>query len=109
MCLPVWQPALAMPSWPIAATYLVTFGLGTMIAMSIFTGVVGELSSQMSEQLQDPRTPGRLALASSIFALVMGGLWTGKAMASFPWMGRAVARIGALLASLGMRFTSVAA
>ena len=41
------MPALAMPSWSIAATYLVMFGLGTMVAMSIFTAVVGELSSQV--------------------------------------------------------------
>ena len=66
------MPALAMPSWSIAFTYLLTFGLGTMLAMSIFTAVVGELSSQMSERLQDPSTPGRLALASSLFALIMG-------------------------------------
>ena len=66
------MPALAMPSWSIAATYLLMFGLGTMLAMSGFTAVVGELSSQMSERLKDPSTPGRLALASSLFALIMG-------------------------------------
>lgn len=73
------MPALAMPNWRIATTYLVSFGLGTMAAMSIFTAVVGELSSQMSEYLDDPRTPGRLALASSVFALTMGTIWTIKA------------------------------
>lgn len=93
------MPALAMPSWSIAATYLVAFGLGTMAAMSIFTGVVGELSSQMSEQLNDPRTPGRLALASSIFALLMGGLWTGRAVASFP----CAARVRAAFAPTALR------
>ena len=76
------MPALAMPSWAIAQTYLVSFGLGTMIAMSIFTGVVGELSSQMSDMLDDPRTPGRLALASSVFALAMGTIWTCRAVAA---------------------------
>lgn len=53
-----------------------------MLAMSIFTAVVGELSSQMSEKLDDPRTPGRLALASSLFALTMGTVWTLKAITS---------------------------
>jgi len=77
------MPALTMPTWRVAVTYLVSFGLGTMAAMSIFTGVVGELSLRMSERLDDPRTPGRLALASSLFAVVMGSLWTGKAIASF--------------------------
>jgi hypothetical protein len=33
------MPALAMPSWSIATTYLVMFGAGTMLAMSIFTAV----------------------------------------------------------------------
>ena len=74
------MPALAMPSWSIAATYLIMFGVGTMAAMSIFTAVVGELSSQMSERLEDPRTPGRLALASSLFALIMGAVWTCRAL-----------------------------
>jgi sulfite exporter TauE/SafE len=75
-------PALTMPSWRTATTYLVAFGLGTMAAMSIFTAVVGEISSQMSERLEDPSTPGKLAFASSLFALVMGTLWTGKALGS---------------------------
>ena len=79
------MPALTMPTWRVAATYLVSFGLGTMAAMSLFTGVVGELSSRMSDLLDDPRTPGRLALASSVFAVLMGSAWTGKALASFGW------------------------
>jgi len=77
------MPALAMPSWSIATTYLVMFGAGTMLAMSIFTAVVGELSSQMSDRLDDPRTPGRLALGSSLFALLMGTIWTARAITSF--------------------------
>ena len=53
-----------------------------MLAMSLFTAIVGELSSQMSEMLDDPRTPGRLAFASSLFALLMGTVWTTKAALS---------------------------
>lgn len=34
----------------------------------------------MSEKLNDPRTPGRLALASSLFALTMGSVWTARAL-----------------------------
>lgn len=33
------MPALAMPSWLCASAYLTSFGLGTMIAMSLFTAV----------------------------------------------------------------------
>ena len=77
------MPALAMPSWKVAVTYLCMFGIGTMVAMSFFTAVVGELSSQMSERLNDPRTPGRLALVSSLFALTMGTVWTARAVLQF--------------------------
>jgi len=79
------MPALTMSSWRIATTYLVSFGLGTTLAMSIFTSAVGELSLRMSETLDDPRTPGRLALASSLFALVMGSVWTIRAVLTFGW------------------------
>ena len=92
------MPALTMPTWRVAATYLVSFGLGTMAAMSLFTGVVGELSSRMSDLLDDPRTPGRLALASSVFAVLMGSAWTGKALASFGWAPAVTAAVR-LLAS----------
>lgn len=81
------MPALAMPSWIVASTYLISFGFGTMFAMSIFTALVGELSTQMSERLNDPSTPGRLALASSLFALVMGSVWTGRALATISLPG----------------------
>jgi hypothetical protein len=37
----------------------------------------------MSDRLDDPRTPGRLALGSSLFALLMGTIWTARAIASF--------------------------
>ena len=90
------MPALTMPSWRIATTYLVSFGAGTALAMSIFTAVVGEVSLRMSEMLDDPRTPGRLALASSIFALLMGTIWTGKAVASFGWPTRLIRRLAAV-------------
>ena len=38
------MPALAMPSWSVATTYLVMFGIGTRIAMSMFTAAVGTRS-----------------------------------------------------------------
>ena len=96
------MPALTMPSWRIATTYLVAFGLGTMIAMSIFTGIVGELSSRMSTALDDPRTPGRLALGSSVFALLMGSLWTGKAVTTLglpQMLPRLLGRTAALISA----------
>jgi len=73
-------PALAMPSMTCALTYLSAFGLGTMIAMSSFTAIVGELSVQMGERLQSPDVPAKLAFGTSLFACVMGFGWTFKAL-----------------------------
>jgi sulfite exporter TauE/SafE len=72
---PLSPPPARSPS-----SYLFAFGLGTMLAMSLFTGAVGELSAQMSDRLNDPSTPGKLAFASSLFALTMGTIWTGRAL-----------------------------
>ena len=73
------MPALAMPTWVCAAAYLGCFGLGTMIAMALFTGAVGEASVQMGERLNQPDVPAKLSMLTSLFALTMGALWTLRA------------------------------
>jgi len=75
-------PALAMPSWTIASAYLVCFGLGTLVAMAIVTGVIGELSSRMGSSLNQRAAPATLAMATSIIALTMGSFWTVRALAT---------------------------
>lgn len=72
-------PALAMPNWAVAFVYLGCFGLGTLLAMALFTGVVGELSSQLSSLT--PAAPASSAMAASLFALAMGSMWTLRALA----------------------------
>jgi len=72
-------PALAMPNWAVAGVYLTCFGLGTLVAMALFTGVVGELSSQLSSYT--PAAPATSAMAASIFALALGSMWTLRALA----------------------------
>ena len=62
-----------------ASTYLVAFGLGTMLAMSLFTALVGEASVQMGERLNTPDVPAKMAFASSVFAIVIGSVWTIRA------------------------------
>mmetsp|Transcript_71419 Transcript_71419/g.118691 ORF Transcript_71419/g.118691 Transcript_71419/m.118691 type:complete len:171 (-) Transcript_71419:182-694(-) len=73
------MPALAMPSWACATAYLTAFGIGTMIAMSTFTAIVGEASIQMGERLNQPDVPAKLSLVTSVFALLMGTIWTARA------------------------------
>ena len=74
-------PALAMPTWAVAGAYLGCFGIGTFVTMTIFTGLVGEVSSQMTTTLNSPAAPANLAMAASALALAMGVLWTGRALA----------------------------
>lgn len=93
------MPALAMPSMTCALTYLSAFGLGTMLAMSSFTGIVGELSVQMGERLQQPDVPAKLALGTSLFACVMGIAWTAKALIELRVPGMAVGLFRRVLAA----------
>lgn len=92
------MPALAMPTWLCATAYLTSFGLGTMLAMSLFTAVVGEASAQMATRLNQRDLPAKLAMASSILALAMGTVWTlraGAALSLPQLLGRQLARLAA--------------
>ena len=93
-------PALAMPSWACATAYLVAFGGGTMVAMSLFTALAGEASVQMGERMQQPDVPAKLALFSSAFALLMGTLWTLRALVQ---LGVPQRLFGAMLALPALR------
>lgn len=73
------MPALAMPNWLVAGAYLGSFGVGTFVAMAIFTGIAGELSSRMGTQLDNPSAPANLAMGASVVALVMGAVWIWRA------------------------------
>mmetsp|Transcript_12179 Transcript_12179/g.16846 ORF Transcript_12179/g.16846 Transcript_12179/m.16846 type:complete len:276 (-) Transcript_12179:112-939(-) len=66
-------PALMQPSWQTAGVYLLAFCLGTTIAMSLFTGSVGQVSVTLRQQLDVPDLPVRLSMFSSIIA-ILGGL-----------------------------------
>ena len=94
------MPALAMPSWACATAYLVAFGGGTMVAMSLFTALAGEASVQMGERMQQPDVPAKLALFSSAFALLMGTLWTLRALVQ---LGVPQRLFGAMLALPALR------
>ena len=60
------MPALAMPSWLCASAYLTSFGFGTMVAMSLFTAVVGEASAQLSTRLNQRDLPAKMADRKSV-------------------------------------------
>eukprot|EP00457_Paulinella_chromatophora_P009288 gb/GEZN01009350.1/.p1 GENE.gb/GEZN01009350.1/~~gb/GEZN01009350.1/.p1 ORF type:complete len:315 (-),score=29.08 gb/GEZN01009350.1/:365-1309(-) len=68
-------PALTMPDWLSAMFYLLSFCVGTMLAMSVFTGVMGHLSLLSGKTFQRADLPPRLALAMSYVALALGCVW----------------------------------
>ena len=76
------MPSACLPprSWLIAGAYLGCFGLGTFVAMALFTALVGELSSQMGATLGGAAAPAMFAMAASISALALGSVWTGRAL-----------------------------
>ena len=63
-------------------------GFGTFVAMSLFTGLAGELSSQVGTQLENPNAPARLAMAASLFALAMGSFWIRRALLALGFFAR---------------------
>jgi len=74
------MPALTLSSYWAASSYLIAFCIGTMMAMSIFTGGVGEASIRMGERLKRPTLPSTLSFFTSIFAIFMGSLWILKTL-----------------------------
>jgi len=68
-------PALTLPSWQSAGSYLSMFCIGTTVAMSCFTGTVGHASIVMRKHLDIPDLPVRLSLISSCVAIAVGLIW----------------------------------
>jgi len=89
-------PALAMPNWAVALAYLSSFGIGTFLAMAVFTGLVGEISFTMGSTIGSPEAPANLAMAASIVALTMGSLWSGRALAVLGVPAMVLRRLSAL-------------
>uniref|UniRef100_A0A7S4GGA4 Urease accessory protein UreH-like transmembrane domain-containing protein n=1 Tax=Eutreptiella gymnastica TaxID=73025 RepID=A0A7S4GGA4_9EUGL len=76
------MPALVM-SPAQATSYLVSFCWGTMAAMVLFTGGVGEVSVRLGTAMEDPNKVLKLMSSySSIVALVVGIIWVIKALLS---------------------------
>ncbi|CAM9709534.1 unnamed protein product [Discosporangium mesarthrocarpum] len=65
------MPALAMPSWGSASSYLTGFCLGTLLTMAVFTAAVGALSVQLHKRT-GPAAVARVSCLASAFAVAMG-------------------------------------
>lgn len=77
---PSLAPALAMTSWRAAVSFLLSYGLGTMAAMSITAGVFGEGSMRLGKVVNNPDLPKNLSLGSSLLAIGIGMYWIFQAV-----------------------------
>lgn len=66
-------PAMAFPTASQAVAYLVSYGVGTVLAMAVFSAVVSLLARRVETRRADAyRT---VMTACSVVALVVGGYW----------------------------------
>ena len=72
---PSLLPALAMPTWRSALTFLFAYSIGTMLTMSAATGIVADLSMRLGKMVNDPTLPKRLSFVSSLVAIAIGIFW----------------------------------
>ena len=68
-------PAVAIASWRGSLTFLVSYALGTMAAMTLATTVIGEGTRRASKKLDRPDLPRDLSVGSSFLALLVGVVW----------------------------------
>ena len=72
---PSLAPALTMTSWRGALSFLISYCIGTIIAMSIASGAVSEGSLRLGKAVNNPNLPRNLSLASSLVAILIGIYW----------------------------------
>jgi ABC-type nickel/cobalt efflux system permease component RcnA len=66
-------PAMAFPTTSQAVAYLTSYGVGTVLAMAVFSAALGLLSQRVETRRADAyRT---VMTACSVVALVVGGYW----------------------------------
>lgn len=77
---PSIAPALAMTSWRSALSFLFSYCLGTMAAMSFTAGAFGEGSLRLGKVFNNDNLPMNLSFASSVLAILIGLYWIAQAL-----------------------------
>jgi len=72
---PSLAPALAVATWRGSISFLLAYGIGTTLAMTIATIFIGESTLRAGELLQRPDIPQKLSMISSILAMGVGVFW----------------------------------
>jgi hypothetical protein len=77
---PSIAPALAMTSWRSAFSFLLSYCVGTMAAMSFTAGAFGEGSLRLGKAFNNENLPMNLSFASSLLAILIGIYWVVQAL-----------------------------
>lgn len=72
---PSLAPALAVATWRGSISFLLAYGLGTTLAMTIATTFIGESTLRAGEILDRPDIPQKLSMISSVLAMGVGVAW----------------------------------
>ena len=72
---PSLAPAIAISTWKGSLTFLLSYALGTMAAMTVATTLIGEGTRRASFHLDRPDLPRDLSVGSSFLALLVGVVW----------------------------------
>lgn len=77
---PSLAPAVAIATWRGSLTFLLSYALGTMAAMTMATMIIGEGTRRAAGKMNRPDLPRDLSVASSFLALIVGVVWCGLAL-----------------------------
>eukprot|EP00565_Helicotheca_tamesis_P002066 CAMPEP_0185730260 /NCGR_PEP_ID=MMETSP1171-20130828/9139_1 /TAXON_ID=374046 /ORGANISM="Helicotheca tamensis, Strain CCMP826" /LENGTH=305 /DNA_ID=CAMNT_0028399273 /DNA_START=86 /DNA_END=1003 /DNA_ORIENTATION=- len=77
---PSLAPAIAVATWRGNISFLLSYAIGTMAAMTLTTTLIGEATRRAGEVFHRPDIPQKLSLVSSFIAIAVGGIWCGLAL-----------------------------
>ncbi|KAL7550261.1 hypothetical protein ACHAWF_013498 [Thalassiosira exigua] len=72
---PSLAPAVAVSTWRMSLTFLLSYAVGTTGAMALATLAIGEGTRRAAGKLERPDLPRDLSVASSALAVMVGGVW----------------------------------
>jgi len=78
--VPSLAPAVTMSTWTGALSFLTAYSFGTIVAMSLAAGAMGELSTRVGKASNNPDLPRKLSFASSVAAVTIGLYLTAKSI-----------------------------
>lgn len=77
---PSLAPALAVATWRGSITFLISYAIGTVGAMTLATILIGEGTLRAGQMLDRPDIPQKVSFFSSAVAILIGAIWCGLAL-----------------------------